>query len=299
MTVLATEVYAPAKINLALAITEKRTDGYHGLETLFQSISLFDRLGIKLKDQGISCKCGVLSGEKNLAYKAAQIFMDHPGVNHFLGGQTGVEITIEKNIPLEAGLAGGSSDAAAVLRALNQLCSNPFPYEVLLEMAKICGSDTAFCLKGGTQWGEGTGTDLKSLPVAPEMDLILVKPPQGVSTARAYQRFDEIGEMSSLDKNLWLKLLKEKDVQGIGKNLSNSLEKAVDGLLPEILQIKELLIAGGCHGALMSGSGSAVFGILKDKKQGETIAEKLRDYGYRDIWLVRTIDSSDIWNNKE
>jgi len=197
MTKKSTVVYDPAKINLALAITAKRTDGYHNLQTLFQSVSLFDRIEVRLNGQGISCNCGALSGENNLAYKAAEVFLEKLGI---IGSaptadrKAGVEIDIEKYIPIEAGLAGGSSDAAAVLRAMNHLYTYPFSYLELLDIARKLGSDTAFCLKGGTQWGEGTGTDLTELTAAPEMDILLVKPSRGVSTVNAYHLFDESGE---------------------------------------------------------------------------------------------------------
>lgn len=291
---ISTVVLAPAKINLALAITAKRNDGYHSLETVLQSISLLDRVKVTLKNRGISCFCGQLSGERNLAYKAAQVFLEQYQVMGLSGMHAGVEIAIEKNIPLQAGLAGGSSDAAAVLRAMNILFSSPFSYEILLELAKKCGSDTAFCLKGGTQWGEGTGANLTELPPAPEMDILLVKPFQGVSTAEAYHIFDEIGEYSTLSKELWVNLLKTKEIRLIGEKLSNSLEKAAMSLLPEIVQIKRLLLEGGCLGAQMSGSGSAVFGIVQDKKQGKELAKRLIDYGFVNTRLVKTINESGI-----
>jgi 4-diphosphocytidyl-2-C-methyl-D-erythritol kinase len=291
MKKLSSVVLAPAKINLALAVTAKRADGFHSLQTVFQSISLVDRVKVTIKNQGIACYCGDLSGEKNLAYKAAQVFLEQYKAMDLLKGPVGVEITIEKNIPLQAGLAGGSSNAAAVLRAMNILFSSPFSYEKLLEIAKKCGSDTAFCLKGGTQWGEGTGTDLTELPSAPEMDILLVKPSQGISTAFAYQIFDEVGEYSTLSKNLWADLLKAKEPKLIGRNLSNSLERAAICLLPEIARIKDLLLQGGCHGALLSGSGSTVFGIVQDKKQGKEIAKLLSDQGFVNTWLVKTINA--------
>lgn len=283
------EVLAPAKINLALAVSAKRADGYHSLETVFQSISLVDRVKVTLKkSRGISCFCGDLSGEKNLAYQAARLFVEQCQVEGLSGGQAGIEIAIEKKIPVQAGLAGGSSDAASVLRALNILFSCPFSYDTLLELAKKCGSDAAFCLKGGTQWGEGTGTDLKDLPPAPEMDILLVKPSRGISTAEAFRIYDEIGEYSALNMDLWVDLLKAQDRKTIAMKLSNSLEKAAFRLLPELIGIKELLLRGGCLGALMSGSGSAVFGIVQNQDKGKEIAELLMAKGISGTWLVKT-----------
>ncbi len=290
MTDLARIVLAPAKINLALAVSKKRDDGFHNIETVFQSIALFDRVEVRLRERGIVCDCGELSGEKNLAYKAADYFLKQYQIMFSPNNEAGVEITIEKNIPLQAGLAGGSSDAAAVLRGLNILFSCPFSYNELLVLARKCGSDTAFCLKGGTQWGEGTGSDLYELPPAPEMDIIVVKPSQGVDTAEAYRMFDEIGDYAKLSSNSWTELLHKKDIKTIGENLFNSLEIPAFQLLPEIRKVKELLLANGCSGVLMSGSGSAVFGILRSTGQGKKISGLLASAGFYNTWVVKTIN---------
>lgn len=285
-------VSAPAKINLALAIHARRNDGYHSMETVFQSVSLSDRVKVAIrKKQGITCLCGGLSGEGNLAYRAAKLFIEQFKTLESSAEEAGVQIKIEKRIPVQAGLAGGSTDAAAVLRALNYLFDYPFSYNTLIEIAKKCGSDTPFCLKGGTQWGAGTGTDLEELPPAPAMDILIVKPYQGISTVEAYRVFDEIGEYASLNKNLWIDILNKKDIVSISQELSNSLEKAAFKLLPDIIRIKQVLLAGGALGALMSGSGSAVFGIVQDKKHGRKIAKLLADRGFKETWLVQTVNT--------
>lgn len=282
-------VPAPAKINLSLAITDKRADGFHGLATVFQSISLSDRVEVKLTKQGITCWCGSLSGKENLAYKAAQAFFQQLSAMGETKSRAGVEIKIDKRIPWQAGLGGGSSDAAAVLRALNTLLDNALSTDQLLQCAKLCGSDTAFCLRGGTQWGEGTGTDLSDLPPCPEMHLLLVKPTTGVNTAEAYKLFDKVGNFARPDKKLWVELLQGKDLKQIGENLTNSLETAAFQLLPEIRRIKEQLIQGGCLGSLMSGSGSTVFGILQDESQGKRLAAQFAKLGIFQTCLVKTI----------
>ncbi|UWG97721.1 4-(cytidine 5'-diphospho)-2-C-methyl-D-erythritol kinase [Dehalobacter sp. DCM] len=293
MKELSMNMLAPAKINLALAITDKRPDGYHGLETIFQTVALYDRVNVAFKGKGISCFCGELSGNINLAYQAARTFLEVYEAMGF-GHIPGVEITIEKQIPMQAGLAGGSSDAATVLIAINQLAGNPLTYEQLLECAKKCGSDTAYCLRGGTQWGEGTGTILEELPPAPEMDILLVKPRQGVSTAEAYRLFDDQGRFANLEKDVWFDVLRSADVPRIGQLLANNLESAVFKLVPEISTLKALLLEGGCMGALMSGSGSAVFGIIKDVEQGEKMRRILLDEGFNHHWLVKTIRARNI-----
>jgi len=293
MAEFSTVVLAPAKINLALAVTAKRNDGFHSLETVFQAISLYDRIGVKLRPQGIICHCGELSGQNNLAYQAAALFLDRYRCS-FAKNEVGVEITIEKNIPLQAGLAGGSSDAAAVLRALNLLLSSPFSYQELLSLAKECGSDTAFFLKGGTQWGEGTGSELTMLPPAPAMDILVVKPKRGVATKEAYDIFDKTGRYSRLDKKQWLELLISKDKKGISRNLTNALEEAAFQLVPEIEELKRFLLKNGCLGALMSGSGSAVFGILSDTGQGKEIRRRLAEAGYDSSWVVKTVNFESV-----
>jgi len=290
---------APAKVNLALAIKQKRPDGYHDLQTVFQTISLYDQVEVRLQSSGIVCNCGDLSGPDNLAYKAASLFCQSlPGrVTGFTG--TGVQITINKNIPVQAGLAGGSSDAAAVLRALNKLFSFPFTYRELLTIAQKCGSDTAFCLKGGTQWGEGTGAELSELPSAPQMELLVVKPERGINTAEAYKFFDSLARFDSLDRQKWQKLLSTGSPEEIGKNLFNSFEKIADSLLPELSEIKRIMLEEGCYGALLTGSGSAVFGILQNRSQGEKLLSKLRRSGHKNLWLARTVDSSEIWEKTD
>jgi len=290
---------APAKVNLALAIKQKRPDGYHDLQTVFQTISLCDRVEVKLEGSEIVCNCGSLSGPDNLAYKAASVFYESllrkagkfPGI--------GALITIDKNIPVQAGLAGGSSDAAAVLRALNKLFSYPFSYHQLLTIAQKCGSDTAFCLKGGTQWGEGTGAELTELPPAPKMELIVVKPEGGINTAEAYKQFDSLACFDTIDKQLWQRLLSTGNSEEIGKSLFNSFEKIAPVLLPEIAEIKRIMLEAGCYGALLSGSGSAVFGILQSRRQGERLMNEFKRFGYKNLWLVRTVDSSEIWERTD
>jgi len=206
-----------------------------------------------------------------------------------LSENIGVKIMIEKRIPMQAGLAGGSTDAAAVIRTLNQLFSHPFSKEILLDIASKCGSDTAYCIEGGTKWGEGTGSELSFLPQAPEMDLILVKPSKGVPTREAYVLFDKMGKFSSMDKDLWSRTLSEGNVEGVSKLMTNSLEDPAFYLVPEIRKLKDILLENGCLGALMSGSGSAVFGILPDRSTGRMIREKLTSKGFDLTWLVKTI----------
>ncbi|ADY54561.1 4-diphosphocytidyl-2-C-methyl-D-erythritolkinase [Syntrophobotulus glycolicus DSM 8271] len=291
------EMTAYAKVNLALAVTSRRKDGYHNIQTIFQSISLSDMVKVRLvPEKGIRCDCGSLSGEKNLAYGIAEKFLcslNPEGRSKHLA-ETGIEITIDKHIPLEAGLGGGSSDAAAVLKALNLLYGKPLTEEGLLSIASQCGSDTAFCLAGGTQWGEGTGTELEPLPEMPPVEMIVVKPLAGVNTGLAYQLFDEQAVWGKLDQADWRKALQGQDRREIGRLMQNSLEDVSIKIVSEIGEIKKLLIKAGCIGALMSGSGSAVFGIVRDAEHGKFVKDILGEKGFSDSWLVRTIRNSEM-----
>lgn len=278
--------FAYAKVNLALAILGRRPDGYHELQSVMQSIALYDKVSVSLTGCGIECSCGELSGEQNLAYRAAQLFSD--GLNLM----NGIHIEIEKNIPIQAGLAGGSSDAAATLRALNRLFQEPYSKEQLYEIAAQLGADVAFCLEGGTQWATGVGECLEKLPSAPRMELILVKPKQGVNTGEAYRRFDEEGKSTPLDYHVWKKSLNKGKIEEIIALFSNDLEQASMKILTEISDIKEELLQAGCFAALMSGSGSAVFGVVKSREQAKEIAKTFREKDY-DVWVTQTIERGD------
>lgn len=279
--------FAYAKINLGLAIISRRDDGYHELQSVMQSIGLHDRVNVSLTESGIQCLCGHLSGPDNLAYRAAQLFLD--GRNLIKG----IRIEIEKSIPIQAGLAGGSSDAAATLRALNRLFEEPYSQEELLRLAGQLGADVAFCLEGGTQWATGIGELLERLPSSPLMDLIVIKPPQGVNTAKAYRVFDEEGKSHPLDLEAWKESLASGEVERIIPLLSNDLELASMKILPMIAEIKNQLLEAGCLTALMSGSGSAVFGVVGSKAQAEDLADQFRKRDYQ-VWVTQTIERGDL-----
>lgn len=274
--------FAYAKINLGLAIMDRRPDGYHELQSVMQSIELHDRIKVSLTGSGIECSCGRLSGPENLAYQAAQRFME--GIHSLKG----VHVEIEKNIPIQAGLAGGSSDAAATLRALNVLLKEPYSREELQGLARQLGADVAFCLEGGTQWATGIGDRLERLPAAPRMELILIKPPQGVNTGEAYRVFDQEGKSNALDVHAWRESLTSGQVEKIIPLLSNDLEQASMKILPIIVQIKNRLMEAGCLAALMSGSGSAVFGVAESKAQAAEITKRFKETDY-DVWVTHTI----------
>lgn len=289
MTTNQVEMFAYAKINLALAITGLRPDGYHELESVMQSIGIRDRIRVTLVESGLECSCGRWSGPANLAYRAAQIFLAG------LDRTSGINIVIEKNIPVQAGLGGGSADAAATLQALNTLFQEPYSQEQLKTFGAQLGADVAFCLKGGTQWATGVGEELKDLPSAPKADLVIIKPRQGVNTGYAYRTFDQEGKFSHLDYDQWQRALKSGKPEALVPLLYNDLELASMKLLPEIARVKEnLLKEEGCLGALMSGSGSAVFGIIQSTEQAESIAAQWEKKGYN-VWVTQTVERGNIY----
>ena len=292
MTVKQIEMFAYAKVNLALAITGLRPDGYHELESVMQSIGICDRIRISMREKGILCLCGEFSGPENLAYKAAQTFLN--GLN----SSQGVEIEIEKNIPVQAGLGGGSADAAATLQGLNLLWHKPYTDVQLKAMAAKLGADVAFCLEGGTQWATGVGEELRPLPPAPKLNLVLIKPQQGINTAQAYRTFDQIGNFAHLDYVAWQRALASGKTEEIIPLLYNSLEPASTKLLPEIARIKDgLSKQEGCKGALMAGSGSTVFGIIETREQAQRIGTIWREKGYG-VWVTQTMERGNVYGKE-
>ena len=275
--------FAYAKINLALAILGIQPDGYHELQSVMQSIAMHDIVRIRLGGEKVVCRCGALSGPRNLAHKAAVLFMEQ------CGQSGGIEIEIDKYIPIQAGLAGGSADAAATLRLLNQLYRKPLGKEGLLALAKRCGADVAFCLQGGTMWATGRGEQLEVLPSSPLIDLVLIKPLVGVNTREAYHRFDEVGQGGRLIRAHWEKALEQNSTKQIAELLYNDLERASSQIVPQILEIKKYLLEANCYGALMSGSGSSVFGIAQDKQHAIVVAEWLRKKGFNNVWVTSTV----------
>lgn len=263
---------ACAKINLSLRILGQRADGYHNLESLMQSISLCDYVTVEPAASGIEVTCddpSVPTGNKNIAYKAAEAFFRELKVER---RAQNIGIHIEKHIPVAAGLAGGSADAAAVLFALNQISN--IEYQIsnidLLSLAAQVGSDVPFCLVGGTCLIEGRGEKVTPQEPWPKTYFVLVKPDFEVSSKWAYEEFD----------NLHLNLPSE---------IKNDLEAVVVEKHPEITKIKEKLLALGCSETQMSGSGPTVFGIARHKPEALVIWGKMKSE-YPRSFLVETVD---------
>lgn len=276
-----------AKINLTLDILGKRTDGYHEVSMIMQSINLFDTLTLqKLDEQKIILHGdvrGVARMQDNLVYKAAQLFLDTYKIH------SGVEINLTKRIPIAAGLAGGSTDAAATLRGLDKLFETNLSVMALCEMGAKLGSDIPFCIMGGTMLATGRGEILSQVAAMPQTSLVLVKPKFDVSTAWVYKNYHEVEKtVVHPDNKQMRKALLLKDIDKICNCMGNVLEYVTIGKYPQIEEIKQKLYSYGAKAAMMSGSGPTVFAVAEDKKQAEEIAAIIRNDFTADVFVTET-----------
>lgn len=290
---------APAKINWYLAVLGRRADGYHELLTLFQTLSLADRVELEAS-RGIEVRSDLPSlppGPGNLAYRAAETLARAAAAE----GRPvpGVRILLEKRIPVGAGLGGGSSDAAAVLSGCNRLWGLDWPVRRLERLAAELGADVPFFLVGGTAWGRGIGERLEPLPEMPRFWLVLVKPPVSVLTGEVYGRLALSAGKKTLSETAPLVAALERgDARLLGRHLHNDLEEVTARLHPEIRDIQGFLRREGAAGALMSGSGPTVFGLARDEAQARQLAERLKaTYGEKGFWvdLVHTTNRSELF----
>ncbi len=262
-----------AKINLSLNITGVLENGYHTLEMLMQSVSLHDTVTLSLlkSGDGITLDCSLSAPcptTQNTAYKAAELFFKHCGI------APGVCIYIKKQIPAQAGLAGGSADAAAVLHGLNRLLQTQLSLEQLCKIGVQIGADVPFCLCGGTMLAQSIGELLTPLAPLPDCHIVICKPDHGVNTKEAYRAIDRSGILQKSQTTLLQKALCEKNIALLAQNMNNVFEEAL--VLPQVKQIKQVLCQNGALGACMSGSGSAVFGIFQTEAQAVFSANLLK-----------------------
>jgi len=263
---LTRQVLAPAKINLCLHVLGRRADGYHELAMIMQRISLFDRLHISLSDApGVRVACPGLElppdGE-NIAGRAARRLLE------LAGGKCGIDILIDKQIPVAAGLGGGSSDAAAVMLALNEMLELELPRDVLMAEGARLGADVPFFIFDDAAWATGIGDVLEKMEGLPPLWYVLVNPGLAVSTAWVYQN---LGLTSKIEAAKLPRF--SRTLEGVVGLLHNDLERVTLGRYPLVARLKEELTANGAAGVLMSGSGPTVFGIFAD----ETAARKAAD----------------------
>ena len=273
-------VKAPAKINLSLDILGKRMDGYHFLRTVMQAIDLCDTLHISMTGNDIQILCDredVPCDQSNIAYKAAAAFFEQMQIK-----QTGVRIQIDKVIPSQAGLGGGSADGAAVLIALNELYQTGLDAHKLQEIGAFVGADIPFCVTGGCALAEGIGEILSPIHAQLDCCFVVCKPEVGVSTAAAYNKFDEIGTVCPPMTDSLIASLVAEDVKEASLYMSNAFETLLN--LPEVTEIENLLTKCGALKAVMSGSGSAVFGVFDSVLKAEKCFLECKTK-YSDIYL--------------
>ncbi|MGL4738460.1 MAG: 4-(cytidine 5'-diphospho)-2-C-methyl-D-erythritol kinase [Cellulosilyticaceae bacterium] len=277
---------AKAKINLTLDAIGKRENGYHDLRMIMQTVNLHDTISIKkIKTPGIKMNTNLHwlpKDEKNIAYKAAQLFLEESGI------KSGVYINVYKRIPVAAGLAGGSTDAAAVLVGMNKLFETAYSKKKLMEMGVKLGADVPFCIMRGTVLAEGIGEVLTPLPALPYTYVVLAKPNISVSTASVYGglRIDEI-EMHPQTDDV-VQAIKDQDMQFVINHMANVLEEVTIKMHPEIEKIKTDMLKFGAKGSMMSGSGPTVFGVFGDKEKALEAVAYFKANGLREVHLTST-----------
>jgi 4-diphosphocytidyl-2-C-methyl-D-erythritol kinase len=278
-------VKAYAKINISLDVVGKRDDGYHLLEMIMQNIELYDLIDISKCNSGIDIKCNipyVPTDEKNLAYKAAKLFIDSYGI------RGGVSINIRKNIPVAAGLAGGSSNAATVLKAMRDLYQVEATDEGLMKLGVQIGADVPYCFIGGTALCTGIGDVIKPLKPFKNHILVVVKPNFGVSTKEVYGSLD-ISKINihPRTKDI-ISAMERNDLEETATLMKNVLENVALKKHYILREIKKDMIKQGALNALMTGSGPTIFGFFDDMLKAQRCLERMKER-YTEVFLTRTI----------
>lgn len=280
------KIKAYAKINISLDIVGKREiDGYHLLKMIMQNIDLYDEIFIEKQKKDITISCNksyVPTDSRNLAYKAASLFKETYNI------ENGVHIDIIKNIPVSAGLAGGSTDAAAVLKLMNKIFKVNASNEELMELGLKLGADIPYCINGGTALCEGIGEKITSLPPFKNKILVLVKPSFGVSTKEVYKSFDlDKVRVHPKTENL-IEAMEQDNLYYVANNMKNLLENVTLRKHNILIKIKEDMNKYGAVGSMMSGSGPSVFAFFDDMLKAQRCYEKMKE-NHREVFLTRTI----------
>lgn len=283
---------AYAKINLGLDVLGKREDGYHEVRMIMQTIRLYDKLVMKkISNEEVIIKTNLSylpTNENNLVYKAIQLLREEFHIKQ------GVYVELEKHIPVAAGLAGGSSDAATTLIGMNRLFHLKLSNKDLMDRAVRLGADIPYCILGGTALSEGIGEVLTPLPNMPPAYILIAKPPISVSTKYVYEHFDMTREVNHPDIDGMTEAINQKELVGVTERLSNVLENVTISQYPVIKEIKDLMISYGAMNALMSGSGPTVFGVFDDLNHAKKAFSQLKLQG-----KAKQIYLTDIYNRKK
>ena len=276
-------VIAPAKINLSLDILGVDERGYHLLDMIMQTVSLFERVTVSKKEKDITLSSNaryIPTDSKNVAVKAAMLFFEYTGI------QGGAHIHIKKTVPIKAGMAGGSADAAGVIVGLDKIYETNLTRQQMCEIGAKAGSDVPFMIMGGTKRVQGVGEIIKPCPPMPKCHLVICMPDKGVSTPAAFANYDTLGEKTLVETDKLVAAMEENDIYGVAKYMANDLEKAAASEYTQ--PIKEELIQQGAIGSVMTGSGAAVFGVFDDEDKAKAAVEYFRSR-VRSVFIAKPV----------
>lgn len=276
-------VIAPAKINLSLDILGVDERDYHLLDMIMQTVSLFERVTVSKKEKDITLSSNaryIPTDSKNVAVKAAMLFFEYTGI------QGGVHIHIKKTVPIKAGMAGGSADAAGVIVGLDKIYETNLTRQQMCEIGAKAGSDVPFMIMGGTKRVQGVGEIIKPCPPMPRCYLVVCMPDKGVSTPAAFANYDTLGEKTLVETDKLVAAMEENDIYGVAKYMANDLEKAAASEYTQ--PIKEELIQQGAIGSVMTGSGAAVFGVFDDEDKAKAAVEYFRGR-VRSVFIAKPV----------
>ena len=279
------KIRAYAKVNISLDVVGKREDGYHLLRMIMQNIDLYDEIIVEKQSRDITIECNknyVPTDSRNLAYKAAVAFKERYNISE------GLKIKIFKNIPVSAGLAGGSTDAAAVLKLMNKIFEVNAPKEELMELGLKLGADIPYCIQGGTALCEGVGEIITPLKSFKDKIIVLVKPSFGVSTKEVYKNFDIEKVKKHPETEALIKAMAEDDLRYVAYNMRNLLENVTLKKHKVLISLKEEMNKYGGINSMMSGSGPTVFAFFDDMLKAQKCFEKMKEK-YNEVFLTRTI----------
>ena len=283
-------VKALAKINLGLDVLKRREDGYHEVKMVMQTIHLFDQLNIEKCEKGISLETNLSflpTNEGNLAFRAAQMLQEEYHIRE------GIRIKLNKRIPVAAGMAGGSTDAAGVLYGVNELFGLGLSRKELMEKGVQLGADVPYCIMRGTALAEGIGEKLRALPPMVKCPVVIAKPQVSVSTRYVYENLILNEQTKHPDIDRLVQDIAKKDLSAIASDMGNVLETVTIDKYPQIERIKDSLREHGALNAMMSGSGPTVFGLFDNIDDAKTAAAAVRKSG-----LARQVFVTDVYNNR-
>ncbi|MGL4730731.1 MAG: 4-(cytidine 5'-diphospho)-2-C-methyl-D-erythritol kinase [Clostridium sp.] len=279
------KIKAYGKINISLDVVGKRKDGYHMLRMIMQTVDIYDELSFEKQKKDISISCNkryLPVDENNLVYKAINLFRKKYNIS------SGVKVNIIKNIPVAAGMAGGSADAAATLRAMRDMFKKEVSDEELMELGLQIGADVPYCILGGTALCEGIGEVITKLKPFKDKILVVVKPNFGVSTKDVYKALDINKVHKHPETEKLIKAMENNNLKYVANNMKNILENVTIGKYTLIKTIKEDMVKEGALGAMMSGSGPTVFAFFDDMLKAQKCYDKLKDK-YKECYITRTI----------